>query len=78
MEALISRRNQLADQLEVLNQRIDVLENSFRTPEQRIELKSLIEARVKVSIPFYKAQYEINYNLSQEVYQIKNYENWMN
>jgi uncharacterized protein with HEPN domain len=41
----ITKRSAVYSQIEVLNDRIDVLENSYRTAEERVELKSLENAR---------------------------------
>lgn len=41
----ITERSSIYARIEVLNERIDVLENSYRTAEERVELKSLERAR---------------------------------
>lgn len=78
-QAIIERKK-LSDQIDVLTERIDILEASYRTAEERVELKSLVAARLVLLTPYNRLNQQLvqgHNKANHDSYLMKHYENWM-
>lgn len=63
MKEQINARSKLINQLDIINSQIDFLNNTYKTAEQRAELRSLIIQRNRLSIPYHQLNNKILRNI---------------